>query len=98
MTRPSLLSRFYNDLVDVGPLVIKCRNNLTHHSALKGYDSTVKIRKDIMTTVLTCETFTLTGHHLRPLKCREAQVPDLHIEHILQVTLYTQINSMMQQT
>jgi len=45
-----------------------------------------------MTTVLTCETFTLTEHYLRPLKHREAQVPDLHIEHILQVTLYTQIN------
>jgi hypothetical protein len=45
-----------------------------------------------MTTVLTCETFTLTERHLRPLKHREAQIPDLHIEHILQVTLYTQIN------
>ena len=26
------------------------------------------------------------------LKTQEAQVPDLHIEHILQVTLYMQIN------
>jgi len=29
---------------------------------------------------------------LETLKRREAQVPDLHIEHILQVTLYMQIN------
>ena len=42
--------------------------------------------------VLTCETFTLTEHYLRPLKCREAQVRYLHIEHILQVILYMQIN------
>jgi len=82
MTRPSLLSRFYDDLVNAGPLVITCRNNMTHHSALKGYDSIAKIRIDIMIALLTCETFTLTGHYLRPLKPREAQVPDLHVEYI----------------
>jgi hypothetical protein len=45
-----------------------------------------------MTTVLTYETFILTEHYWRPLKCREAQVLYLHIEHILQVILYMHIN------